>query len=77
MDIHALPTPNVPILISRKSLRALQATVNFANGRAVFGAIDPETVVQLDESPGGHLWMDLFQPMPVVGRAPAALFERE
>ena len=77
MDIHALPTPNVPVLISRKSLKALQATVNFANGRAVFGAIDKERVVQLEESPGGHLWMDLFKPMPVVGQTPAALFGRE
>eukprot|EP00974_Lingulodinium_polyedra_P020776 2010358-Lingulodinium_polyedra.AAC.1 len=75
MDIHALPTPNVPVLISRKSLRALQATVNFANGRAVFGAIDPQAVVQLEESPGGHLWMDLFRPMPVVGTGPVALLE--
>ena len=33
----------------------------------------PETVVQLDQSPTGHLWMDLFEQMPVVSESPLSL----
>ena len=35
-------------------------------GHAIFRNLKPETVVQLDRSPTGHLWMDLFEQMPVL-----------
>ena len=35
--------------------------------------MEPETVVQLQRSPTGHLWMDLFEQMPVVSENPLSL----
>ena len=53
-------------LLSAKSLTALRAVINFETGHAIFRNLEPEAVVQLERSPTGHLWIDLFQHMPVV-----------
>lgn len=60
MKIHALPTPDVPVLVSIKSLMALGAIINFEAGTAIFQKLSPDAVVQLDRSPSGHLWLDFF-----------------
>ena len=64
--MHAQETGGVPVLLSAKSLTALGAVINFEKGQAIFRNLELETVVQLYRSPAGHLWMDLFEQMPVV-----------
>ena len=71
--MHAQETEGVPVLLSAKSLTALGAVINFETGQAIFRNLEPETVVQLDRSPTGHLWMDLFEQMPVVSENPLSL----
>ena len=68
--VHAQETEGVPLLLSAKSLSTWRATINFETGQAVFRNLEPETVVQLERSPTGHLWMDLFEQMPVVSDNP-------
>ena len=52
--------------MSAKSLTALGAVINFETAHSIFRDLEPETVVQLERSPTGHLWLDLFERMPVV-----------
>ena len=73
LNVHAQETEGVPVLLSAKSLTALGAVINFETGQAIFRNLEPETVVQLDRSPTGHLWMDLFERMPVVSKNPLSL----
>ena len=39
----------------------------------IFRNLEPATVVQLERSPTGHLWMDLFDQMPVISNNPLSL----
>ena len=73
LNVHAQETEGVPVLLSAKSLTVLGAVINFETGQAIFQHLEPETVVQLDRSPAGHLWMDLFEQMPVVSENPWSL----
>ena len=66
LHVHVQETEGVPELLSAKSLTALGAVINFETGHAIFRNLEPETVAQLERSPFGHLWMDLFEHMPVV-----------
>ena len=68
--VNAQETEGVPLLLSAKSLSTRRAAINFETGQAVFRNLEPETVVQLERSPTGHLWMDLFEQMPVVSDNP-------
>ena len=61
LNVHAQETEGVPVLLSAKSLTALGAVIHFKTGHAIFRNLEPETVVQLERSPTGHLWMDLFE----------------
>jgi len=74
MKIHALPTPDVPVLVSIRSLRSLGAIINFGAGTAIFQALDPEKVISLESSPSGHLWIDFFQEYPAVPGGKEAIF---
>ena len=58
---------DVQILFSQQSMGAMGAIVNHTTGRAIFTAVNPNSTVQLDRTPGGQLWLDLLEPMPVVG----------
>ena len=64
----------MPVLLSAKSLTAWRAVINFETGYAVFRNLQPEAVVQMERSLMGHLWMDLFEQMPVVSDNPLSLF---
>ena len=66
LHVHAQETEKVLVLLSAKSLSALAAVINFETGQAVLRNLEPATVVQLERSPTGHLWMDLFEQMPVI-----------
>ena len=68
LHLHAQET-----LLSAKSLSTRRAANNIETGQAVFRNLEPETVVQLERSPTGHLWMDLFEQMPVVSDNPLLL----
>ena len=48
-----------PVLVSRKSLKALGAVIDFSKGRAIYKAVNPRKVVDLVEAPNGHLLMPL------------------
>ena len=61
LHVHAQETEGVLVQLFAKSLSALGAVINFETGHAVFRNLEPETVVQLERSPAGHLWMDLFE----------------
>ena len=63
LHVHAQETEGVPVLLSAKSL-------NFETGQAIFRNLELGTVVQLERSPTGQLWMDLFERMPVVSHNP-------
>ena len=73
LHVHAQETEGVPALLSAKSLSALGAVINFETGHAIFRNPEPETVVQLERSPTGHLGMDLFEKMPMVSDNPLSL----
>ena len=64
------------VLLSAKSLTALGAVINLQAGHAIFRNLEPETVVQLERSPAGHLWMDLFGQMPVISNSPLSLSDQ-
>ena len=66
LHVHAQETEEVPVLLSAKSLSALGVVINFETGHAVFRNLEPDSVVQLERSPTGHLWMELSEQMPVV-----------
>ena len=76
LHVYAQETEGVPVLLSVKSLTALGAVINFETGHAIFSNLEPETVVQLERSPTGQLWMDLFEHMPVVSDNPLSLLVR-
>ena len=60
--------------LSAKSLAALGAVANFETVCAIFGELEPETVVQLEKSPTGHLWMELFEHICVSSHDSMSLF---
>ena len=53
------------MLVFDKSLSELGAVINFETGPAVIRDLEPQTVVQLERSLAEHLWMDVFEQMPV------------
>ena len=65
-----MPRKRKDVLLSAKSLTALGAVINFETGHAIFRNLDPGMVVQLERTPAGHLWTDLFEQMPVVSGNP-------
>ena len=73
LHVHAQETEGVLVLLSAKSLAALGAVINFEMGHAIFRNLERETAVQLERSPTGHLWMDLFEQMPVLSDNPLSL----
>ena len=75
LNIHALPVPKAPILISVKSMGTLGAVINFTTGRAIFHYLDPNKCVQLYRSAGGHLYVDFFDAMPEVDGGLKALMD--
>ena len=75
LNIHALPVPKAPILISVKSMGTLGAAINFTTGRAIFHYLNPNKCVQLYRSAGGHLYVDFFDAMPEVDGGLKALMD--
>ena len=73
LHVYAQETEGVPVMLSAKSLSTRRAASNFETGQAVFRNPEPETVVQLERSLAGHMWMDLFEQMPVVSDNPVLL----
>ena len=73
LHVLAQETEGVPVLLSAKSLSALEAVINFETDHAIFRNLEPEAVVQLERSPTGHLWMDLFEQMPVLSDNPLVI----
>ena len=73
LHVYAQVIEGVRVLSSAKSLNALGAVINFETGHAMFPNLEPETVVLLERSPTGHLWMDLFEQMPLVSDNPVSL----
>ena len=69
LHVHAQETE----LVVCKSLSAQGAGINFETGQAVFRNLEPETVVQLERRWTGHLWMDLFEQMPLISDNPLSL----
>ena len=59
LHVHAQETEGVPVLWSAKSLTALGAVINFETGHAIIRNLEPETVVQLERTLTGHLWIFL------------------
>ena len=74
LHVHAQETEGVLVLLSAKSLLALGTMINFETGHAIFRNLEPGTVVQLQRSPTGHLWMDLLEQMSVASNSPLSLF---
>ena len=66
-------TEGVLVLLSAESLSALGAVINLETGHAIFRNLEPENVVQLERSPSGRSWMDLFEQMPVISNHPLSL----
>ena len=61
LHAHAQETEGVPVSLSAKSLTALGTMIKFETGHAIFRNLEPRTVVQLQRSPTGHLWMNPFE----------------
>ena len=59
VHVHAQETEGVPVLWSAKSLTALGAVINFETGHAIIRNLETETVVQLERTLTGHLWIFL------------------
>ena len=76
LKVHAQETEGVPALLSAKSHTALGAVIHFETDHAIFRNLEPETVVQLERSPTGHLWTDLFEQMPVISNNPLSLLRQ-
>ena len=73
LNVHAQETEGVPVLLSVNSVMALGAVIIFETGHAIFRNPEPENMVQPERSPTGHMWMDLFEQMPVVSDNPLSL----
>ena len=58
-EVHVHDHAGQPVLVSRKSLKALGAVIDFSEGRAIYKAVNPRKVVDLVEAPNGHLLMPL------------------
>ena len=59
LAIYTLDVENVPLLVGIKTLRRLQAVLDFHRDVVVFGTIDPSKGVPLRRSKTGHLLLDL------------------
>ena len=57
LEVHVHDAPGQPILVSRKSLRALGAVIDFATNKCVFKHVDARKVLTLPEAENGHLLM--------------------
>ena len=66
LHVHAEETEGVLVLLSAKSLAAPRAVVNVEKGYAISPQLEPESLVQLERSPTGHLSMDLFEQKCVI-----------
>ena len=58
-EVHVHDHAGQPVLISKKSLKALGAVIDFGESRAIYKAVNPRKVVDLVEAPNGHLLMPL------------------
>lgn len=68
LRIHVLEQGKAPILLSIDSLRAMGAIIDYTRDEAVFTAIDPCRVVQLERSQVGHQLLPLAEDFLRSGR---------
>ena len=54
MKIHLHDIPGQPVLLSVRSLRALGAIIDFERDEAIFKRLDPQKLVTLETTEGGH-----------------------
>eukprot|EP00439_Symbiodinium_sp_Y106_P051491 s2166_g6.t2 len=59
LGIHTLDAEGVPVLLSVKTLKKLGAVIDVSRRLVIFQAINSRIAVRLDESPAGHLLLDL------------------
>ena len=59
MEVHIHDAPQQPVLVSRKALASLGATIDFASNKVIYSKVDPTMVVPLTQAPNGHLLMPL------------------
>ena len=62
-DIHGLNAKGVPILVSIDTLAKMGAVIDFRTGRAIYQALDPNAIIQLEKATTGHLLMDLAEDL--------------
>ena len=60
------------VLLSARSLTAVGAVINFETGHVIFRNLEADRGITGTQSTG-HLWMDLFELMPVVSKKPLSL----
>ena len=70
--IHAWDASGVPMLLNVKALASLGAVIDFAEEMAIFAALDPDMVVQLERAECGHFMVDLSEDLLSGGRRLAA-----
>ena len=58
-EVHVHDSPNQPILLSRKALKALGAIIDFRNGDVIYTSVDSSKVCRLPEASNGHLLMPM------------------
>ncbi|CAE7032785.1 RE1 [Symbiodinium natans] len=61
LGLHTIDATNVPILLSVKTLKKLGAIIDVGRGLVIFQAVNEAVAVRLEESPTGHLLLDLTQ----------------
>ena len=54
MKIHLHDIPGQPVLLSVRSLRALGAVIDFERNEAIFRRLNPQKLVTLETTEGGH-----------------------
>ena len=59
LGVFTMDVTGVPLLLGIKSLRRLQAVLDFDRSVAVFAAVDPGLAIHLKRSRSGHMLIDL------------------
>ena len=59
LGIHTIDAEGVPVLLSIKTLKKLGAIIDVARRLVIFQSVNARVAVRLQESPSGHLLLDL------------------
>ena len=55
LEVHVHGSPNQPVLLSRKALRALGAVIDFGTNETMFLKVDKKRVIRLREAAHGDV----------------------